>query len=64
MAGDSEYAQRQFRAEKAERGKSEEVDQELRALRRQVQMLEQQVANLTTELSMRKVIGLPKHGYS
>ncbi len=64
MAGDSEYAQRQFRAQKAARAKSDEVDQELRLLRHKVQMLEQQVANLTTELSQRRVIGDLKRGYS
>lgn len=64
MSGDSEYAQRQFRAQKAERAKSEQVDQELRTLRGKVRDLERQVTNLTTELSRRKVIGEPKRGFS
>lgn len=62
MPSNSEYAQRQFNAEKAARARSEEVDQELRALKHKVQALERQVANLTTELSMRRVIGEPRRG--
>lgn len=64
MTSDSEYAQRQFRAQKAARARSEEVDQELRALRHKVRALEQQVASLTTELSRRRVIGEAGRGFS
>jgi hypothetical protein len=64
MAGDSEYAQRQFRAEKAERAKSEQVDHELRTLRRKVQALEEKISSLSTELSMRRVIGENTRGFS
>lgn len=64
MAGDSDYAQRQFRADKAARARDGEIEQELRALRTKVRSLEQQVASLTTELSRRKVIGEARGGYS
>lgn len=64
MAGDSEYAQRQFRAQKAARARNDEVEQELRSLKHKVHALEKQVASLTTELSMRQVIGASKRGHS
>ena len=64
MSGDSEYAQRQFHAEKAERAKCEEIERELRTLRRKVQDLEEKVASLSTELSLRRVIGEHKRGFS
>jgi hypothetical protein len=64
MSGDSEYAQRQFHAEKAERAKGEQVDHELRTLRSKVKALEEKVSSLSTELSRRKVIGENKRGFS
>lgn len=64
MSGDSEYAQKQFQANKAERAKSEQVDHELRTLRNKVKALEEKVSSLSTELSTRKVIGVNKRGFS
>lgn len=64
MSHDAEYAQKQFQAQKAERAKSEQVDCELRALRRKVQALEEQISSLSTELSTRRVIGEHKRGFS
>lgn len=64
MADDSEYAQRQFRVEKAERAKSEQVDHELRTLRKKLQALEEKFTSLSTELSRRKVIGESRRGFS
>lgn len=64
MSSDSEYAQRQFRSEKAERAKNEQVDSELRTLRNKVQALEEKVVSLATELSRRKIIGETGRGFS
>ncbi|GAB6126044.1 hypothetical protein [Humidesulfovibrio idahonensis] len=64
MSGDSEYAQRQFHAAKAERAKSEQVDHELRTLRKKVRALEEKISSLSAELSTRKIIGENKRGYS
>ena len=64
MSRDAEYAQKQFHAEKAERAKSEQIDNELRALRSKVKALEDKVSSLSTELSVRKVIGVNKRGFS
>lgn len=64
MAADSDYAQRQFRMDKAERAKSEQVDLELRTLRKKVQVLEEKISSLSTELSRRRVIGETRRGYS
>ncbi|MBU1229801.1 MAG: hypothetical protein KKA55_07765 [Proteobacteria bacterium] len=64
MSRDAEYAQKQFHAEKAERARSEQVDQELRALRNKVKALEDKVSSLSTELSVRRVIGGHKRGFS
>ena len=64
MSRDAEYAQKQFHAEKAERAKSEQVDNELRALRRKLSALEEKVSSLSTELTARKVIGENKRGFS
>ena len=64
MAGDSEYAQRQFREQQAAHAKSEQVERELRSLRHKVRWLEQQVSSLVTELSQRRVIGESRRGHS
>lgn len=64
MPSNSDYAQKQFRADKAERARSEQVEHELRSLRNKVQALEQKIASLTTELSQRKVIGEYTRGFS
>lgn len=64
MSRDAEYAQKQFNAEKAERAKNEQRDSELRTLRKKVQALEEKVSSLSTELSMRRVIGENKRGFS
>ena len=64
MSRDSEYEQRHFLAEKSKQAKGEQIDLELRTLRKQVQILEQKVSSLTTELSMRKVIGQNRREFS
>ena len=64
MSRDAEYAQKQFHAEKAERAKSEQVDLELRTLRNKLKALEEKVSSLSMELSVRKVIGENKRGFS
>ncbi len=64
MPSNSDYAQKQFREDKAERARSEQVEHELRTLRNKVQALERQVASLTTELAQRKVIGEYTRGFS
>ncbi|PKN08205.1 MAG: hypothetical protein CVU73_07000 [Deltaproteobacteria bacterium HGW-Deltaproteobacteria-8] len=64
MSRDAEYAQKQFRAAKAERAKSEQVDNELRALRSKLKALEEKVSSLSTELTTRRVIGENKRGFS
>ncbi len=64
MSRDAEYAQKQFNAEKAERSKSEQVDNELRTLRSKMKALEEKVTSLSTELSTKKVIGENKRGFS
>lgn len=64
MSRDAEYAQKQFHAEKAERAKSEQVDNELRALRSKLKALEEKVSSLSTELTTRRVIGENKRGFS
>ncbi|MDQ7834617.1 MAG: hypothetical protein RDU24_04485 [Humidesulfovibrio sp.] len=64
MSRDAEYAQKQFHAEKAERAKSEQVDNELRTLRSKVKALEEKVSKLSTELTTRRVIGENKRGFS
>jgi len=64
MAADSDYAQKQFRMDKAERARAEQVELELRTLRKKVQVLEERISSLSTELSMRRVIGEHKRGYS
>jgi|GEM_PF-1651530 len=64
MPTDSEYAQKQFRAEKAEKARIEQFDSELRTLRNKVRELERQVADLTTELAHRQVIGTHTRGFS
>jgi ABC-type phosphate transport system auxiliary subunit len=64
MSRDAEYAQKQFNAEKADQAKSGQMDCELRTLRKKVQALEEKVSSLSTELSMRRVIGENKRGFS
>lgn len=64
MSKDSEYAQRQFLVTKAERCRSEQVEEELRLLRRKVRHLEERIASLSTELSRRNVIGAAPRGFS
>jgi ABC-type phosphate transport system auxiliary subunit len=64
MAGDSEYAQRQFLVTKAEQSRADRVDDELRMLRRKMKLLEDKVSSLSTELSRRNVIGETPRGFS
>lgn len=64
MSGDSEYAQKQFHAHKAEQAKSEQLDLELRTLRSKVRALEEKVSSLSNELSVRRVIGENRRGFS
>lgn len=64
MSHDADYAQKQFHAEKAARAQSEKVDHELRTLRGKIKMLEDKISSLSTELSVRKVIGVNKRGFS
>jgi len=64
MAGDSDYAQKQFLVTKAEQSKAAQVDAELRLLRRKVKLLEDKVSSLSTELSRRNVIGEIQRGFS
>ncbi|MDP2847448.1 MAG: hypothetical protein Q8O35_04565 [Humidesulfovibrio sp.] len=54
MPSNSEYAQRQFRAEATGLAEKEMMEHELRTLRRKVQALEERVASLSHELSARK----------
>ncbi|MBA4356368.1 MAG: hypothetical protein Q7U56_05200 [Humidesulfovibrio sp.] len=64
MPSNSEYAQRQFRSEKADKSEKENMEHELRALRNKVQALEEKVSSLSHELSLRKVIGENRRGFS
>jgi len=64
MPSNSEYAQRQFRADAAELAEKEIMEQELRALRRKVQALEDKVASLTNEISLRKAPQENPRGFS
>ncbi len=64
MPSNSEYAQKQFRTEKAENSEREKTELELRALRSKVQALEEKVSSLSHELSLKKVIGENKRGFS
>jgi len=64
MPSNSEYAQRQFRADAAELAEKEIMEQELRALRRKVQALEEKVASLTNEFSLRKAPQENPRGFS
>lgn len=50
MPSNSEYAQRQFRAQAAELAEKEMLERELRALRQKVQALEEKVAFLTNAI--------------
>ena len=64
MPSNSEYAQKQFRTEKAENSEREKTELELRALRSKVRALEEKVSSLSHELSLKKVIGENKRGFS
>lgn len=64
MPSNSEYAQKQFRTEKAENAEKERTERQLRTLRSKVQALEEKVSSLSHELSLRKVIGENKRGFS
>ncbi|MHC1701105.1 MAG: hypothetical protein AB9900_09030 [Humidesulfovibrio sp.] len=64
MPSNSEYAQRQFRAEKSERSDKERTEQELRTLRCKVKALEEKVSSLAHELSLKRVIGENTRGFS
>jgi len=64
MPSNSEYAQRQFRAESAELAEKEMMEQELRTLRRRVRVLEEKVASLANEISLRKVTRENPRGFS
>ncbi len=64
MPSDSEYAQRQFRAQKAGLAEKEMLEQELRTLRRKVEALEKKVAGLSSELAARKAPAENPRGFS
>jgi len=64
MPSNSEYAQRQFRAEAAELAEKELMELELRTLRRKVQVLEEKVTSLSNEISLRKVTVESPRGFS
>jgi len=64
MPSNSEYAQRQFRAEAAELAEKEMMEHELRTLRRKVQALEEKVTSLSNELASRKTTVENPRGFS
>jgi len=64
MPSNSEYAQKQFYAEKACVAEKERLEHELRSMRKKIQALEEKVSSLSTELSRRKVIGEDRRGFS
>jgi hypothetical protein len=64
MPSNSEYAQRQFRADSTELAEKEIMEQELRTLRRKVQALEEKVAVLFNEISLRKAPRENPRGFS
>jgi hypothetical protein len=64
MPSNSEYAQKQFRTEKAENAEREKTRHELRILRSKVKALEEKVSSLSHELSLKNVIGVNKREFS
>lgn len=64
MPSNSEYAQRQFRAEAANLAEKELMEREFRALRNRVQALEDKIAVLSNELAQRKPVQENPRGFS
>lgn len=64
MPSNSEYAQRQFRAEAANLAEKELMEREFRALRSRVQALEDKIAVLSNELAQRKPVQERPRGFS
>lgn len=64
MPSNSEYAQRQFRAEAASQAEKELMEREFRALRSRVQALEDKIAVLSNELALRKPAQENPRGFS
>lgn len=64
MPSNSEYAQRQFRAEAADKAEREIMERELRELRGKVRALEEKVAYLAGQISLRKSAQETPRGFS